>query len=119
MLMQIGDTFGKPTSKSCRSSPPVAFLGKSVLKICSKFTGEHPCQSVISRKVALLMLILHWIYFCRRKISGTGVKYTGYVISTFRNATVVFDGYPENVTTTDNTNEYRLTCYFKEKTMNF
>ena len=24
-----------------RSSPPVVFLGKGVLKICSKFTGEH------------------------------------------------------------------------------
>ena len=24
---------------------------KSVLKICSKFTGEHPCQSVISIKL--------------------------------------------------------------------
>ena len=27
------------------------FLGKGVLKICSKFTGEHPCQSVISTKL--------------------------------------------------------------------
>ena len=27
------------------------FLGKGVLKICSKFTGEHPCQSVISIKL--------------------------------------------------------------------
>ena len=26
-----------------RSSPPEVFLGKGVLKICSKFTGEHPC----------------------------------------------------------------------------
>ena len=26
------------------------FLGKGVLKICSKFTGEHPCRSVISIK---------------------------------------------------------------------
>ena len=26
-------------------------LGKGVLKICSKFTGEHPCQSVISVKL--------------------------------------------------------------------
>ena len=26
------------------------FLGKSVLKICSKFTGEHPGQRVISIK---------------------------------------------------------------------
>ena len=34
-----------------RSSPPEVFLGKGVLKICSKFTGEHPCRSVISRKL--------------------------------------------------------------------
>ena len=27
------------------------FLGKGVLKICSKFTGEHPCQSAISVKL--------------------------------------------------------------------
>ena len=33
------------------SSPPVMFLGKGVLKICSKFTPEHPCRSVISIKL--------------------------------------------------------------------
>ena len=27
------------------------FIGKGVLKMCSKFTGEHPCQSVISIKL--------------------------------------------------------------------
>ena len=27
------------------------FLGKSVLKICNKFTGEHPCQSAMSIKL--------------------------------------------------------------------
>ena len=27
------------------------FLVKCVLKICSKFTGEHPCRSVISIKL--------------------------------------------------------------------
>ena len=27
------------------------FLGKGVLKICSKFTGGHPCRSVISIKL--------------------------------------------------------------------
>ena len=26
-------------------------LGKSVLKICNKFTGEHPCQSAMSIKL--------------------------------------------------------------------
>ena len=34
-----------------RSSPPEVFLEKGVLKICSKFTGEHPCWSVISKKL--------------------------------------------------------------------
>ena len=34
--------------QTLRSSPPVVFLGKGVLKICSKFTGENPCRSVIS-----------------------------------------------------------------------
>ena len=27
------------------------FLGKGVLKICSKFTGEHPCRSAILIKL--------------------------------------------------------------------
>ena len=31
-----------------RSGRPEVFIGKSVLKICSKFTGEHPYRSVIS-----------------------------------------------------------------------
>ena len=34
-----------------RSSASEVFLEKRVLKICSKFTGEHPCQSVISIKL--------------------------------------------------------------------
>ena len=33
-----------PVVKNIRSSRPEVFLGKGVLKICSKFTGEHPCQ---------------------------------------------------------------------------
>ena len=34
-----------------RNSHPDLFLAKVVLKICSKFTGEHSCQSVISIKL--------------------------------------------------------------------
>ena len=34
-----------------RSSLPELFLGKGVLKICSKFTGEHPYRSAISIKL--------------------------------------------------------------------
>ena len=33
------------------SSHPEVFLGKSVLKIHSKFTEEHPCRSAISIKL--------------------------------------------------------------------
>ena len=32
-----------------RSSPPEVFLQKGVLEICSKFTGEHSCRSVVLR----------------------------------------------------------------------
>ena len=42
-----------------RSSPSKVFLGKGVLKICSKFTGEHPCQSAISIK---LLSTLAWVF---------------------------------------------------------
>ena len=34
-----------------RRSPPKVFLGNGVLKICSKLTGEHPCESLISIKL--------------------------------------------------------------------
>ena len=34
-----------------RSSHPEVLLERDVLKICSKFTGEHPCRSVISIKL--------------------------------------------------------------------
>ena len=35
---------------------PEVFLGKAVLKICGKFTGEHPCQSVISIKLLCIFI---------------------------------------------------------------
>ena len=34
-----------------RSNHPDVFLEKGVLRICSKFTGEHPCRSAISIKL--------------------------------------------------------------------
>ena len=37
--------------KSSRSSHPEMFPGKGVRKICSKFTGEHPCRCAISIKL--------------------------------------------------------------------
>ena len=49
-----------------RSSHPEMFLEKGALKICSKFTGEHPCRSVISIK---LLCKFCGIYFCDSIIS--------------------------------------------------
>ena len=40
-----------PVSFPIRSSSPEVFLVKGVLKICSKFTEEHPCRSVIPIKL--------------------------------------------------------------------
>ena len=34
-----------------QKQPPELFLENGVLKICSKFTGEHPCRSMISIKL--------------------------------------------------------------------
>ena len=40
-----------PLLQSFRSSRPEVFLGKGVLRICSKFTGEHPSRIAISMKL--------------------------------------------------------------------
>ena len=45
---------------SLRSSRPEVFLGKGVLKICSKFIGEHPCRSAISIKLLTTSLKSHF-----------------------------------------------------------
>ena len=54
------------SKEASRSSYPEKFLGKGVLKICSKFTGEHPCWSVIL--ITLLcnfteIALQHWCCF--------------------------------------------------------
>ena len=42
--------FEERITRECpyRSNPSQVFLGKGVVKICSKCTGEHPCRTVIS-----------------------------------------------------------------------
>ena len=46
-------------TKTCRSSHPDVFLRKGVLKICSKFIGEHPCRSAISIKLLCKITLWH------------------------------------------------------------
>ena len=38
-------------NRNSRNSRPQGFLRKGVLRLCSKFTGQHPCRSVISIKL--------------------------------------------------------------------
>ena len=40
------------------------FLGKGVLKICSIFTGEHPCRSVILMKLLCNFLEIKLRHLC-------------------------------------------------------
>ena len=47
-----------------RSSRPVVFLRKGVLKICSKLTGEHPCRSVILIKLQCNFIEITFRYGC-------------------------------------------------------
>ena len=51
-------------SKMNRSSPLDVSLGKDVLKICSKFTGEHPCRSEISIKLQRNFIEITLPYGC-------------------------------------------------------
>ena len=48
-LIYLNEVIHKTTKT--RSSHSHEFLRKGVLKICSKFTGEHPCRSAISIKL--------------------------------------------------------------------
>ena len=47
-----------------QKQPSRGVLKKRVLKICSKFTGEHPCQSVVSIK---LLLKKRWLVNIKRE----------------------------------------------------
>ena len=48
---QVLFSFSSNKESIYRSSSRDVFLGKGVLNICSKFTGENPCRSVISIKL--------------------------------------------------------------------
>ena len=46
------------------AAPPQMLLRKDVLKICSKFTEEHPCRYVISIKLTWNHTSV-WMFFCK------------------------------------------------------
>ena len=45
-----------------RTSPPEVFLGKAFLKMCSRFTGEHPCRSAPLLKWLYWNHTLTWVF---------------------------------------------------------
>ena len=52
--------------------------------------------------------ILHLILWEKNRCQDIGLKNTSYVIWNFRSANTVFDDYPKNLTTMDNTHKCRL-----------
>ena len=54
----------KPKYYTYRSSHPEVFLEKGVLKICSKFTGKHPCRSANSIKLQSNFIEIALRYGC-------------------------------------------------------
>ena len=54
------------SSEYDRSSPPELFSGKGVMEISSKFTGEHPCWSVISIKLLFNFIEITLRHGCSR-----------------------------------------------------
>ena len=90
--------FSRCPSTFYRSNSPEAFLGKGVLKICGKSTGEHLCRSATSVKLRRIFVTekkvvssayavsKNWslkiiiVYFCQ-----LCVAYFLYIISTRMN----------------------------------
>ena len=61
-----------------RSSRPEVFLGKDVLKICCRFTREHPCRSVILIKLLCNIIeitLRHALNGCFWKFSITQLTF--------------------------------------------
>ena len=52
---------------TARSNHPEVFVGKGVLKICSKFTGEHPCRSAMSIKLQSKLIEITLRHGCSPK----------------------------------------------------
>ena len=55
----------------------------------------------------------------KRQVAGYKNEVPRLLYSKFQECQCCFDGYPENLTTADNTHKCRLACYFKEKRMQF
>ena len=66
--------------------PPEVFLGNGALKICSKFSGEHPSQSVISINIEITLrhgcFPVHFMNIFR--IAFYGNTYGGPLLKIFR-----------------------------------
>ena len=63
-ILQIKAYLGPCQISIIKSSHPEVFLRKDVLKICSKFTGEHPCRSVVLIKLLCNFIEIALRYRC-------------------------------------------------------
>ena len=107
-----------PQGSCDRSSHPEMFLRKGVLEICSKFTGEHTCQSAISIKLLCNFIeITLWhgcspVYcsiFSEHLFLRTPLDWTAACVVTFRTNEFWFQIYFSQVSTQG---ESKISKYF-------
>ena len=68
-----------------RNSPTELFFGKGVLKICSKFKGEHPCRSYFDGCSPVNLLHIFRITFHKNTSGGMLLSNESYAeINDFR-----------------------------------
>ena len=72
-----------------RSSPPEVFLGEGVLKICSKFAGEHPCRRMIEIFFFLFFFFIDSYIYIGKSVQAN--ETTAKFIKSDKNATEIWE----------------------------
>ena len=73
-----------PMSRSFRSSRQEVFLRKGVLKICSKFTGEHPWRRAISIKLFFNFIEITLRHGCSPSLTIKVFHGLGAILTTYQ-----------------------------------
>ena len=91
-LEKLAQTAAFYVHDSMKSSPSEEFLGKGFLKLCSKFTGEHPCQitlcSIFSEQL-FLRTLMEGYFWCKLKNISYFNTYEHMVLYLFKSITAL------------------------------
>ena len=91
----LSDVHAEPCQTS-RSSHPEVFSEKGVLKIYSKFAGEHPCRSAISIKVQSNFIEITFRHECS-PVNWLHIFRTSFLKNTYGRLLLSLFTYLENI----------------------